>query len=149
MGISLLLPCLVAWLKARDARLGGRVHPWKVAPGAGGVYLTYKVLANKPGYHLKAPSGDATATVRLEIWSKDHALAWAVAGKIAGSKADPGLAGFQGAMTGAPGDPPVYVQAAFNDDGGDVYDPAAAGAEDGWYQVIQDYRVVYETAPRG
>lgn len=143
MGVSLLLTELVAWLKARDpGRLGSRVHPWKVAPTRDGVYLTYKVLANKPGFHLKAPSGDAVATIRLEIWSKDHAQAWAVAGQIAGTKADPGLSGFRGAMGG------LWVQAAFNDDGGDVYDPEAAGSEDGWYQVVQDYRIVYETEPR-
>jgi hypothetical protein len=144
MGVSLLLTGLVAWLKARDPqRLGSRVHPWKVAPTGAGVYLTYKVLANVPGYHLKGPSGIATARIRLEIWSKDHAQAWAVAAQIAGMSADPGLSGFKGLMA------PVTIQAAFNEDGGDVYDPEAVGSEDGWYQVIQDYRLEYETAPRG
>lgn len=129
---------LVPWLKARDARLGGRVRPAAQTPGDAGPYCTHWRVSTRRFRHLKGPEAVTVARVQLDFWSQDAAEAQAVADKVAGTAADPGLDGFRGLMG------TVAVQCSRRDDQGSDHEPPGDGTEQGWHRVRADYVITFE-----
>lgn len=147
-----LARALVAWLTARDARLGGRVRPSFEQPGTSGPFVVYtQVSADRTG-NMERRTGQTTVRVQIDVWGRDHAVAADIAQTICGTgtETDPaarGLDYFAGTWT----DPdhtgtPVVIQFARLVDGSRFADdaPPQNGTEEGWYRFSADYLIDYE-----
>lgn len=138
MPVLTIATVLAPWLEARTA-LAGKVQPLAAAPQTAGPYLTYQQIASDNWADLKATSRVHWVRVQIDAWSQDHAEASALAAKVQGSRADPGLNGFKGDMGG------VAIQQAFLMPPGlvDGYEDADDRSESGWFRVRGDYEIIF------
>jgi hypothetical protein len=145
-----LIRALVAWLVARESRLGGRVRPSIEQPGSAGPYLTYTVVSTDLVGNMESRTGETATRVQLDVWSQDHATGMDIAANIKGTGdgADPaarGLDYFAGEWPDpADDESPVTVQ--FAELVSESFDDAAPvlGTETPWYRFSADFRITYE-----
>lgn len=130
---------LVPWLEARDTRLADKVFPLADAkPGVAGPYCTHSRVTTGRYHHLAGYSPCSWARLQLDFWSTDDAEARAVASKVAGDQADPGLDRFRGDMGG------VFVHGAIRVDSGTDSEVADDGTETVWHRVRADYELAWK-----
>ena len=147
-----LIRALVAWLKARDARLGNRVRPAIEQPGSVGPYLVYMVVSTNRVGNTEYRTGETATRVQLDVWSQDHAVGLSIAATIKGDGwgADSSARGldYHAASWPDPADAanPVVVQFAelVSEIEGD--ESPILGTETAWYRFSADYLITYEEA---
>jgi hypothetical protein len=147
-----LARALVAWLIARDERLGGRVRPNFEQPGTTGPFVVYTHVSTVRVGNMERRTGETATRVQIDVWGRVDADVKDIADTICGDGdgADPtarGLDYFAGEWPDpADAENPVVVQFCERVDGGDSDDAATptGGTEEGWYRASADYRITYE-----
>jgi hypothetical protein len=145
-----LLRALVAWIKARETRLGDRVRPSVEQPGSVGPYLTYTHIATNRIGNMEGRTGQTSTRLQLDVWDQDAARGASVASRIAGTgtESNPALRGLDH-YTGEWPDPdvsnaPVIVQFAERVDAFNDEASPTLGTETAWYRFSADYEITYE-----
>lgn len=147
-----LARALVAWLIARDDRLGSRVRPLWEQPGGNQPFCVYTQVSKTAVGNMESRTGQASVRVQIDVWSRLDAEAKDIASNIEGTGdgSDPAARGLD-YFAGDWPDPdhpgtPVTVQFARRVDGGGFDDGATPqnGTEEGWYRSSADYLIDYE-----
>ena len=140
--LSIEIP-LIYWLKNRDNRIGD-VCPSAVAPDTQDLYVTYERAEGERCKAQGGATGLSWATLNIDVWSQNHALARSVTDKIVGDDADPGLDGMTFAKIGDPTKPPqTLVQRADLLDQQDGFANPEAGQETGWYRIRSIFKLFW------
>lgn len=89
---------LVVWIASRCPDLDGKVVPGQPEPSEVGPWCRIRRIDTKRWHHLKGHAGVIQAWLQLDFRGRDHAALRAIADKVAGRSADPGLDSFAGRL---------------------------------------------------
>lgn len=136
-------PYLRHWVEERVPGLAGKVRPAAAEQHDRPPYATYTRVGGYRTRHLEGPSGTSVVVVQLDVWADSPDEAQALADRVAGTRADPGLDGFTGLM-GDPAAPRAFVQDAAADDPRWLYAEPESGQGGGRVACSRDYRIWFE-----